>query len=201
MKTLKQWFMPLIFITIVPTVLATEEDIRDHPGYVDFTSLTAIANTEPTVEVSLKTPLLNLITNLMRNSDEEAAEFISKLRRVTVNVFETDAIDVDEIAESMTVIAAALDADGWERVIRVRDSEDHVDVHFRLSDNAEIIYGITIMVAEPGDTVLVNIAGEISANAKQVSAAVALGRRFDIDELVDIDLNPDRDADLDGDQD
>ena len=94
MKTLKQWFMPLIFITIVPTVLAAEEDIRDHPGYVDFTSLTAIANTEPTVEVSLKTPLLNLITNLMRNSDEEAAEFISKLRRVTVNVFETDAIDV-----------------------------------------------------------------------------------------------------------
>ena len=196
MKTLKQWFMPLIFITIVPTVLATEEDIRDHPGYVDFTSLTAIANTEPTVEVNLKPPLLNLITNLMRNSDEEAAEFISKLRRVTVNVFETDAIDVDEIAESMTVIAAALDADGWERVIRVRDSEDHVDVHFRLSDNAEIIYGITIMVAEPGDTVLVNIAGEISA-----SDISALGRRFDIDELVDIDLNPDRDADLDGDQD
>ena len=48
------------------------------------------------------------------------------------------------------------------------------------------------MVAEPGDTVLVNIAGEIS-----VDDISALGRRFDIDELIDIDLNPDQDADQD----
>ncbi len=56
MKTLKQWFLPLIFITVMPAVLAAEDDIRDHLGYVDFTSLTAIADTEPTVEVSLKAP-------------------------------------------------------------------------------------------------------------------------------------------------
>lgn len=194
MKTLKQWLLPLILITVVPAGLAAEDDIRDHPGYVDFTSLTAIANTEPTVEVSLKAPLLNLITNLIRNTDDDAAEFISKLRRVTVNVFKTDTIDVDEIAESMTVIAAELDADGWERVIRVRDGEDHVDVYFRLSEDAEIIYGITIMVAEPGDTVLVNIVGEIS-----VDDISALGRRFNIDELADIDLNPNYNAGQDQD--
>lgn len=192
MKTLKQGLLPLIFIIVVPAVLAAEDDIRDHPGYVDFTSLTAIADTEPTVEVSLKAPLLNLITNLMRNTDDDAAEFISKLRRVTVNVYKTDAIDVSEIAESMAVIAAELDADGWERVIRVRDGEDHVDVHFRLSDDAEIIYGITIMVAEPGDTVLVNIAGEIS-----IDDISALGHRFNIDELVDIQLSADDDTDQD----
>ena len=132
MKTLKQWLLPLIFITVVPAVLAAEDDIRDHPGYVD------------------------------------------------------------EIAESMTVIAAEMDADGWERVIRVRDGEDHVDVYFRLSEDAEIIYGITIMVAEPGDTVLVNIVGEIS-----IDDISALGRRFNIDELVDIQLSADDDADQD----
>lgn len=192
MKTLKQGLLPLIFIILVPAVLAAEDDIRDHPGYVDFTSLTAIADAQPTVEISLKSPLLNLITNLMRNTDDDAAEFISKLRRVTVNVYKTDAIDVSEIAESMTVIAAELDADGWERVIRVRDGEDHVDVYFKLSEDAEIIYGITIMVAEPGDTVLVNIAGEIS-----IDDISALGHRFNIDELVDIQLSADDDAEQD----
>lgn len=190
MKTLRLWLLPLVFASVVPAVLAAEDDIRDHPGYVDFTALTAIANVEPTVEVSLKAPLLNLVTNLLRHQDEDAAEFISKLRRVTVNVFDSDAIDVDEIAESMAVIAAELDDKGWERVIRIREDEDHVDVYFRLSDDSEIIYGITIMVAEPGDTVLVNIAGEIS-----ISDINALGRRFNIDELVDIDLDPDVDGD------
>ena len=190
MKTLRLWLLPLVLASVVPAVLAAEDDIRDHPGYVDFTALTAIANVEPTVEVSLKAPLLNLVTNLLRHQDEDAAEFISKLRRVTVNVFDSDAIDVDEIAESMAVIAAELDDKGWERVIRIREDEDHVDVYFRLSDDSEIIYGITIMVAEPGDTVLVNIAGEIS-----ISDINALGRRFNIDELVDIDLDPDVDGD------
>jgi len=40
------------------------------------------------------------------------------------------------------------------------------------------------MVAEPGDTVLVNIVGDISTD--DISA---LGQRFNIDELVDLDVN------------
>ena len=128
--------------------------------------------------------VLSLLTNLISNEDEEAAEFISKLLRVTVNVFASDSIDIDEVANSMATIADELDADGWERIVRIREDEDHVDVYFRLSDNAEVIYGIAIMVAEPGETVLVNIVGDISVN--DISA---LGRRFNIDELVDLDID------------
>lgn len=191
MRTLRQLILALVFIGIVPVVMAADNDIQDHPGYVDFTSLTAMVDTEPTVEVSLKAPLLNIVTKLIRNQDDEAAEFISKLRRVTVNVFETSAIDVDEISDSMNEIANELDDRGWERVIRVREDRNHVDIYFMLSDDAEIIYGITLMVSEPGDTVLVNIAGEIS-----VDDISALGRRFEIDELVDIDIDVDQiDAD------
>jgi hypothetical protein len=53
----------------------------------------------------------------------------------------------------------------------------------RMSDDAEIIHGIAIMVAEPGDTVMVNIVGEISGD--DISA---LGRRFDIDELAELEV-------------
>ena len=188
MKTIKRLILPILLISVIPVVMAAEDDLQDHPGFVDFSVLTAIADTEPNVEISLKAPLLNMITNLIRNEDEEAAEFISKLLRVTVNVFESSAIDVDEISDSMNTIAEDLDAQGWERVVRVREDSDHVDVYFRLSDDADIIYGIAIMVAEPGDTVLVNIVGDISTD--DISA---LGRRFDIDELVDFDVdnNPD----------
>ena len=40
------------------------------------------------------------------------------------------------------------------------------------------------MVAEPGETVLVNIVGDIS-----VDDISALGERFDIDELSNIEIN------------
>ena len=158
--------------------LAADSDLENHPGYVDFSTLTAIAATEPTVEFTLKAPLIILITNLISNQDNEAADFISKLIRVTVNVFESDDIDVDEVASPMSAMAEDLDSAGWERVVRVREDENHVDIYFRLVSNADVIYGIVIMVAEPREKVLVNIVGDISA----------LGRRFEFDELVDLDL-------------
>ena len=88
----------------------------------------------------------------------------------------------------MAVLAGELDAQGWERVVRVREEEDHVDIYFRLSDSAEMIYGIAIMVANSKETVLVNIVGGIS-----VQDLSALAKRFDIDELSDIDIEVDAD--------
>jgi len=108
--------------------LAADSDLENHPGYVNFSTLTAIAATEPTVEFSLKAPLIILITNLIRNQDDEAADFISKLIRVTVNVFESDDFDVDEVASSMSAMAEGLDSAGWDRVVRVREDENHVDI-------------------------------------------------------------------------
>ena len=183
MKIFKNVLAPLFCLSLIPVVLAADSDLESHLGYVDFSTLTAIAAIEPTVEISLKAPLLNMITNLIRSEDEEAAEFISKLMRVTVNVFESDDIDVDQVAASMSTMAEDLDSAGWDRVVRVREDESHVDIYFRLAPDADAIYGIAIMVAEPGETVLVNIVGDISTD--DISA---FGRRFDLDELVDIEV-------------
>jgi hypothetical protein len=185
MKLLRTVIAPLALLVLSQLTFAADDtNIQDHPGFVDFTNLSGLSGAEPNVEVSLKTPLLNLITNLISAEDEEAAQFISKLMRVTVSVYESDNIDIDEVIDSMASIADELDAEGWDRMVRIREDSEHVDVYFRLSESAEFIYGITIMVAEPGETVLVNIVGDISAND-----ITALGRRFNIDELVDLDIN------------
>ena len=140
------------------------------------------------MQISLKTPLLNMVTNLLKQEDEQAADFVSKLMRVNVSVFESDVLDVDEIADSMAVLARDLDAQGWERVVRIREEEDHVDIYFRLSTDADLIYGVAIMAASDDETVLVNIVGDIS-----VEDLGALARRFDIDELSDIEIDVDTD--------
>ena len=186
MKTFKHLLLGVIVVGMFPLALAADNDIEDHPGYVDFSGLRVIAGTEPKVEISLKAPLLNMITNLIRAEDDMAADFISKLMRVTVNVFESDSINVAEVADSMEDISADLDEQGWERVVRVREEESHVDIYMRLSESGEFIHGIAIMVAEPGDTVMVNIVGEISGDD-----IAALGRRFDIDELMELEVNSD----------
>lgn len=166
------------------TYAADDDNIQNHPGYVDLTNLSGLSGVEANVEVSLKTPLLDLITNLISAEDEEVAQFISKLMQVTVSIYESDNIDIDEVIDSMVIIADELDTEGWDRMMRIREGSEHVDVYFRISESAEFIHGIAIMVAEPGKTVLVNIVGDINAND-----ITALGRRFNIDELVDLDID------------
>ena len=113
-----------------------------------------------------------------------AADFVSKLLNVTVNVFKSEDIDVDNVSDSMAEIADNLDDQGWDRVVRVREDGDHVDIYMRLSENEDLIHGIAIMVAsDDNETVMVNIVGDISGND-----IAALGRRFDIDELSDLDV-------------
>lgn len=158
------------------------EDVLDHPGYVDFSTLSEIAGKEPNVEITLKEPLLKLITNILKNNDEQAADFISTLLLVNVRVFESSMLDTDRIAETMSAIASNLDALNWDRVVRVRENDEHVDIYFRVSDDSELIYGIAIMVAEPNETVMINIVGDISSDDLS-----AIGKRFNIDELAFLD--------------
>ena len=180
----KLMMIAVLGLALVKPVLAQQEDVLDHPGYVDFSELNEIAGSEPSVEVSLKEPLLRLITNILKNNEEEAAQFISTLIRVNVRVFDSSRIDTDRMTQTMSAVAQRLDADSWERVVRVREGTDHVDVYFRLSEDAELIQGIAIMVTEPDETVLVNIVGDISPD--DISA---IGERFDIDELAEIEVN------------
>lgn len=178
-------FCTLLAMTLGQPLAAQPDDIASHPGFVDFSELDEIAGQEPSVEISLKEPLLNIVTSVMRNNDEQVADFISTLSRVTVRVFDSSGIDTARMSETMSAIAQRLDTDRWDRVIRVREGSEHVDVYFKLSANADLIQGIAIMVTEPGETVLVNIVGDISP-----SDISAIGARFDIDELSDMDYDP-----------
>lgn len=184
MKYSKFMMSAILALVVTQQVFAQQDDVLDHPGYVDFSELNEIAGSEPNVEVSLKEPLLKLITNILKNNEEEAAQFISTLIRVNVRVFDSSRIDSDRMADTMSAVARRLDADAWERVVRVREGSDHVDVYFRLSEDAELIHGIAIMVSEPDETVLVNIVGDISPD--DISA---IGERFDIDELAEIEVH------------
>ncbi len=187
-KKFSELLTVFVACAVISASAIAQDKIEEHPGFVDFSRLSGLGGAEPTVQISLKTPLLNMVTNLLKQEDEQAADFVSKLMRVNVSVFESDALDVDEIADSMAVLARDLDAQGWERVVRIREEEDHVDIYFRLSTDADLIYGVAIMAASDDETVLVNIVGDIS-----VEDLGALARRFDIDELSDIEIDVDTD--------
>ncbi len=156
---------------------------EDHPGFVDFSSLRGVVDSEPVVEVTLREPLLRLITQAIPEEDAEAVGFISRLLSVRLHVYEGIDGNVPRLAENMNEISGGLEQEGWERIVRVREDDDQVDIFLRFSEVEEVIYGIAVMVvSKSGEMVLANIAGDISFD--DISS---LGRRFDIDALADFD--------------
>ena len=177
MKALQKIF-PVFVLAAWGSFAAAAED---HPGYVDFSGLQSLIDTEPAVEVTLREPLLRLITESIPEDDAEAVNFVSRLLNVRLHVYEDIGGNVRQIAENMDEIASDLEAESWERVVRIRDDDDQVDIYLRFSETDDVVYGIAVMiVSEDGEMVLANIAGDISFDD-----IGALGRRFDIDELSD----------------
>ena len=183
-----QQFLSAWALTLCSAFAAAAED---HPGYVDFSALRGLVDAEPVVEVTLREPLLRLITETIPEEDTDAVNFVSRLLNVRLHVYEEIPGDMSQVADSMEGIAGELEDEGWERVVRVRDDDDHVDIFLRFSADDEVIYGIALMVvSEDGEMVLGNIAGNISAD--DIST---LGRRFDIEALEDFDEQARQDSD------
>jgi hypothetical protein len=139
------------------------QDYTKHPGYVDFNALEIFGDQEPTIEVYLRKPILDLLRKFFKDEDPELYHIFGRLQLVRV--------------QAKTV--KELDKRGWERVVRVNDEGQRVFVYLKPSDDYEWIQGIVVIAVEDmEEAVFVNIVGDIHPD--DISR---LGGHFGVDEL------------------
>ncbi|MCK5438524.1 MAG: DUF4252 domain-containing protein [Gemmatimonadetes bacterium] len=163
----------------------TEAELEKMPGYVEFGALSILEGQEAKVEVYLKDPMLNLVAKFVKEEDPELFDVLGKLKLVRVMVFDVTPELAGEISKATSQTAKQLDDKGWERIVRVRDEGEHVDVYLKPSADYETLEGIVVMVVgEDDEAIFVNIVGTIDP-----SDLDKLGSHFDIDGLDDIDYD------------
>lgn len=157
-----------------------QRSIQEDPGYVDFSRINDWFDEKPTLEVNIKGALLRLVAEASRLEDPELADLLLELRAIQVQGYSLPRSRFDDLGVAVDGWVSEMEEAGWDTIVRVRDDDEHVDMHVKVHDGA--IAGMLVMVVTPGDddTVFVNIVGEI--DPEQIGR---IGRRFNIDPITD----------------
>ena len=147
-----------LLLTALPALAADEEaDLSDRPGYVDF-SVLAESYGEPRVMIDLGSSLLQLV-GAMKHDDPVAEEALRSLESVRIHVYNT-AGDTAPAEKRIEHVNEVLSAAAWEKIVRVREPGEQVDIYVKHSD--ERIEGVTVMALDGEEAVFINILGSIA---------------------------------------
>ena len=148
----------LLFVTST----AFASDITEERGYVDFTNLDSVYG-EPKVMVNLNKTMLGFISKI-NMSDPEAAELISKLKAVRVQIYNMTGDDKPAL-DLIAKVSKDIQTKNWLPIVSVNEDDEKVRVFTKITD--DIMDGLVVMVInnkeerEGREAVFINIVGEI----------------------------------------
>lgn len=165
---------------------AAVADVRRMPGYVEINRLPEVEEAGTSVEVFLRKPLLKMVSMAVRQEDREFAELLDRLHLIQARIFEDlGSTDLRSVVQSIT---DDLD-DGWERVVRIREKDERIDLYLR--PDGDDIAGLYVAIQEDqgNEIVLVNIVGDIDP-----AELGRIGAKFNIEPLENLGLGAGLDA-------
>lgn len=175
----------LLVILFVCVVNLFAQDYTKHPGYVDFGDLDGLKDSEETVEVFIKGPLLRFISKATKHEDPDLSKLLDNLLLIKVDVFEIERNQFNSVKKIMERVSKKLSDKKWERMVRVRErGEEYVEIYSLFGKNDEMT-GLVVMALEENDeAVFVNIVGRIDP-----SQLGKLSSKFNIPELDSVEMN------------
>lgn len=169
--------LALVPLTLAVATLATS--FAADPGYVDFGKLTGPAKGD-FVDITLGKGVLKIASVVAKCKNTEAAQLISGLSRVRVNVVGLDDTNREQTTERIAALRKELVRDGWDQIAEVRGKKQEDVAIFLKQRDGEVIDGVVVTVIDErkNEAVLVNVVGHIKAEQ-----LAALGEHLDISPL------------------
>ena len=170
-KLINVTLMLLLFSVIT---LAQKKDYSTEPGYIDFGNLEEFENDNRVVDVFLEGNLLKLVGKFTEDEDPELAKLIQGLKLIKAKVLELTSKNEDALNERVKKIESELENKNWDRLVRIRDRHENVNVYLK-SPDLDNIEGLVVTVINGDEAAFVNIVGKIN-----LETIGKLSKKFDI---------------------
>lgn len=129
-------------------------------GFADFDSLGAF-DVDNTMTLSIGPGLLHFAARHVED-DEETKALLAGLDGVRIRLYEIDG-DADRVALRIDAMGQKLQDQGWEPVAVLRDEGETVHMLMKPveDEHGQRIAGLTVLVADRTEAVLVNVMGDL----------------------------------------
>lgn len=163
MKSLVRVTLLSAALSVTLAVALSGRAVAAEPGYFDFGKLNGPAKGGQFVEVNVGKGLIKLAGFVVRRENPEAADLISGISRVRVNVVGLDDTNRSVTTERVATVRADLVRDGWEQIVTARGKGDEDVAIYLKQREGEVIEGIVVTVIDgrKKEAVFVNVVGHI----------------------------------------
>ena len=141
---------------------------------------------EAKVEVNLAGPLFSLAAKAVGDEDPEASEFLASLKALRVRIYDQAALGGKSFDEILEFYKKQMQKPKWEVLARVKDKASTVGVYSLTKGERDIISGLVVIVGNPKECVIVNLAGEIDIT-KLGKINEAATKMFGLPGIIDVD--------------
>lgn len=161
MKQLLKLILPVLIAT---SILGSVVRAEDSPaGSVDVAKFFPADLDGGRVTVDLKGALLTIAAQIAKHEDPEAAEILSGLKQVRVNVVDLKKNDAASLTKSINSGRKSLEDSGWSKIVSVQENTkgDDVAIHVK-TKGEESIEGLCItVIGSDKQAVFVNLVGDV----------------------------------------
>jgi len=157
---MKKLILPLC--TVCSLLALSVPAAEEHPSKsapVDFGTF-APSDDGPFVEIRVNSSLIKMATRLAQESEPEMAKILGGLNSIRVNVLGFDEDRKESLTTRIQSIRNQLEAQEWERVVRVKEDKEDVGIYAKLKGD-ESIEGLVVTVINKQEAVLIHVDGSI----------------------------------------
>ena len=150
------------FISLLSGCGITAGGLQNEPGYAAF-EYPHFWEADKEISISIGPTILNFVRAFVDES-EDFADLVSDVDGIHIRVYNIDD-NVDVISGYINESANKLSRRGWDRLVTVKEEDEHVAVMVKLEDDQ--VQGVVVLVAEPSEAVFINVIGNIRPESLQ----------------------------------
>lgn len=160
MNTPRTLMAMVILASLVLGNMALAGKVQDEPGYVDLDWIEIPDSADEVQDIDLTTILKSVASDAKNNGDDNLAEILTMVRSIRVKGYSLDGDGAKDTDQAVKKITKQIKADGWKRLIYVKEDDEMVSVNTRYS--GDDLVGLMVVVYEPGEEVLfANVVGDL----------------------------------------